>query len=97
MSAKALSGHRLLRRTCPLASQSGHSPVPQNRKPRRSEVSGSIANIWDLYAKSSRQIDLMILLLHQDFANLFGHRKLSKPLTLPDASAIIANGFVFIF
>jgi len=38
----------------------------------------------------------MILLLHEDLANLFRHREFSKRFTLPDAIAVIANGFVFI-
>jgi hypothetical protein len=36
----------------------------QKRKRRRSTCSGTISNIWNLYAKSSRQIDLVILFLH---------------------------------
>src|SRR5665647_542052 len=39
----------------------------------------------------------MILLLHEDLGNLFRHREFSKRFTLPDAIAVIANGFVFIF
>src|ERR1022692_4557813 len=39
----------------------------------------------------------MILLLHEDLANLFRHREFSKRFTLPDAIAVIANGFIFIF
>src|SRR6188472_4570264 len=38
----------------------------------------------------------MVLLLHQDLANLFSHRILSKRFTLRDSIAVIANGFVFI-
>jgi hypothetical protein len=38
----------------------------------------------------------MILLLHEDLANLFRHCVFSKRFTLPDAIAVIANGFVFI-
>ena len=38
----------------------------------------------------------MILLLHEDLANLFRHRVFPKLFTLPDAIAIIANGLVFI-
>src|SRR6266566_7799203 len=38
----------------------------------------------------------MVLLLHQNLANLFRHRIFSKRLALRDAIAIIANGFVFI-
>ena len=38
----------------------------------------------------------MVLLLHEDLANLFSHRKFSKRFTLRDAIAVITNGFVFI-
>src|ERR1700751_3002247 len=38
----------------------------------------------------------MVLLLHQNLADLFRHRIFSKRLALRDALAIIANGFVFI-
>jgi hypothetical protein len=34
------------------------------KEARRSALSGTITNIWNLYAKGSRQIDLVILLLH---------------------------------
>jgi hypothetical protein len=36
----------------------------------------------------------MILLLYEYLANLFGHRLFSKRFTVPNAIAIIANGFV---
>src|SRR5580698_10925993 len=57
---------------------------------------GTTVEVWNLFAKGSRQVDLMVLLLHQDLANLFRHRVFSKRFTLPDAIAVIANGFVFI-
>jgi hypothetical protein len=38
----------------------------------------------------------MVLLLHQDLANLFGHRIFAQRLALADAIAIITNGFIFI-
>src|ERR1700736_6476864 len=38
----------------------------------------------------------MILLLHEDLANLFRHRIFSKRFTLPAAIAVIASSFVFI-
>jgi hypothetical protein len=38
----------------------------------------------------------MVLLLHEDLANLFCHRIFSERLALPDAIAVIANSFVFI-
>ncbi len=58
---------------------------------------GTTANVWNFYAEGSGQINLMILLLHEDLANLFRHRVFSKLFTLPDAIAVIANGFIFIF
>ena len=39
---------------------------------------------------------MMVLLLHQDLANLFRHRVFSKRFTLRDAVAVITDGFVFI-
>ena len=38
----------------------------------------------------------MVLLLHEDLTNLFRHRVFSKRFTLPDAIAVIADGFVFV-
>ena len=38
----------------------------------------------------------MVLLLHEDLANLFSHRIFSKCFTLRDTIAVITNGFVFI-
>src|SRR6266550_9137213 len=38
----------------------------------------------------------MILLLHEDLANLFRHRVFSKHFTLPDAIAVIADGLVLV-
>ena len=49
-------------------------------------ASGIITDVWNRYAKRSRQIDLVILFLHENSTNLFRHRKLSKPFTLPDSA-----------
>ena len=38
----------------------------------------------------------MILLLHQDLANLLSHRIFSKRFTLWNAIAVITNGFIFV-
>ena len=38
----------------------------------------------------------MILLLHEDLANLFRHRLFPKRFTLPDAIAVIADGLVLV-
>ena len=54
------------------------------------------ADIRNFYAQGGGQINLMILLLHDDLANLLGHRVFAKRLTLPNSVAVIANGFIFI-
>src|SRR4030095_13744748 len=41
------------------------------------------AEVGDFYAKRRSQIDLVILLLHQDLTNLLRHRIFSKRFTLP--------------
>src|SRR5579862_919531 len=38
----------------------------------------------------------MVLLLHEDLANLFRHREFSKSFALPDAIAVIANGVALV-
>src|SRR5580704_14850734 len=38
----------------------------------------------------------MVLLLHEYLTNLFRHRIFFKRFTLPDAIAVVANGFVFV-
>src|SRR4030095_5237289 len=53
-------------------------------------------DVWNFFTEGSGQIDLMVLLLHEDLANLFSQRKFSKRFTLRDAIAVIANGFIFI-
>ena len=54
------------------------------------------ANIGNFFSEGSGQVDLMVLLLHKDLANLLRHREFTKSFALPDAIAIIADGFVFI-
>src|SRR5579862_3160476 len=54
------------------------------------------AKVRNSFAEGRGQIDLMILLLHQDLTNLFRHGIFSKHFTLPDAVAVIADGFVLI-
>src|SRR5579863_9877245 len=54
-------------------------------------------DVWNVLAQGGRQIYLMVLLLHQDSANLFRHGVFSQRFTLPDAIAVIANGFVLVF
>src|SRR5689334_5277190 len=57
---------------------------------------GTGIDVWNFFTEGGGQIDLMVLLLHEDLANLFSHRVFSKRFTLRDAIAVIANGFVFI-
>jgi hypothetical protein len=57
---------------------------------------GSATHVWNLFAKGRRQIDLMVLLLHEDLANLLGYRVFPKRFTLTDAVAVIADGLVFV-
>src|SRR4029450_13857445 len=54
------------------------------------------AKVRDFFAESLGEIDLMILFLYKDLANLLRYRVLAKALTLPDAIAVITNGFVFV-
>jgi hypothetical protein len=53
------------------------------------------ANVGNFFAEGSGQIDLMILFLHEDLANLFRHGIFSERFTLLDAIAVIADVFVF--
>ena len=49
-----------------------------------------------IFAKGGRQIDLVILLLDQDLADLLGQGKLPEMFALSDPSAIVANCLVFV-
>jgi hypothetical protein len=53
-------------------------------------------HVRDVDAERGREIDLVILLLGEDLADLFGERVFSERLALADAVAIIADGLVFI-
>src|SRR5882757_2015556 len=50
---------------------------------------GTTTDIRDFYPERGGQIDLMILLLHQNLPNLLGHRVFSKSFALPDTIAVI--------
>src|ERR1700747_1046099 len=54
------------------------------------------AKVWNVFAERGSQINLVVLLLHQNLTNLFRHCIFSERFALRDALAIIANGFVFI-
>ena len=53
-------------------------------------------DVWNFFTERSSQINLMILFLHQDLANLFSHRIFAERFTLRDAIAIITNGCILI-
>src|ERR1700734_4424777 len=55
-----------------------------------------LAHVRHLYPKRGGEIDLVILLLHQDFADLLGQGKFAERLALPDTVAIIAHGLVLV-
>src|SRR5271157_3343124 len=55
------------------------------------------ADIWNVFAESCRQVNLMVLLIDEDLPNLFGHREFAQMLTLADTLAIVADGFAFVF
>ena len=57
---------------------------------------GTGIDVWNFFTKGSGQIDLMVLLLHEDLANLLSHRIFPKRFTLWNAIAVITNGFIFI-
>jgi len=54
----------------------------------------SSSDIRDFFPEGGGQIDLMVLFVHQDLANLFRQGKFSQSFTLPDALAVISNGRV---
>src|SRR4029450_14037012 len=54
------------------------------------------AKVRDFFAESLGEIDLMILFLYQDLANLLRYRVLPKVFTLPDAIQVVTHGLVFI-
>jgi hypothetical protein len=43
-----------------------------------------------------REIDLMLLLLHKNLANLLGHRVFTQCFALPDACTVVADRLVFV-
>src|SRR5207302_4267265 len=55
------------------------------------------ANVRNFYAERCGYIDLVVLLLYKDLANLFRQSEFTKRFALPDAIAVITYGGVFIF
>src|SRR5580692_6713398 len=91
--------HSLLRRLM-LASPPAPPPPRFARSPSpaslRYAVADLLIHVRHLDAERCRQIDLVILLLHQAFADLLGHGEFAERLALPDAVAVTANGLVFV-
>jgi len=52
-------------------------------------VPESATHVWNLFAKGRRQIDLMVLLLHEDLTNLLGYRVFPKRFTLNREGGIL--------
>jgi hypothetical protein len=60
-------------------------------------TSFSIAEVWNFHAEGGGQIYLMVLLVHKDLADLFGHGELAQSFALTHSLPVIADGLVFIF
>ena len=60
-------------------------------------LSSYFANIGDFFTERSCQINLVILLVYEYLANLFGHGKFAKSLTLSNPRSIISNGLILVF
>src|SRR6516165_950846 len=50
----------------------------------------------DILAQSRRQVDLVFLLVHQDLADMLGHRELAQRLALTNAFAVVAYRSVLV-
>ncbi len=57
----------------------------------------SAGDIGHVLAERGRKVDLVVLFLRQDLADLFGHRKLAERLALTNAIAIVTDGLIFVF
>jgi hypothetical protein len=55
----------------------------------------SSSHVWNLNAQRGCQINLMILLLDENFPDLFCQREFANPLTLSDPLAIVARPSAF--
>src|SRR5215813_2800989 len=57
---------------------------------------GANAKVGNFFPEGSGQIDLMVLLLHEDLANLLRHRVFAKCFALPHAVAVVAYRLAFV-
>src|SRR5450755_1753284 len=51
------------------------------------------ADFRNILAQSCSQCDLVILFVHEDFANMFGHRKFTQSFALTNSVAIIPDSY----
>ena len=75
----------------PLAEREGHTP-PAPGYARSSRPS----HVGDVLAQRGRQVDLVLLLLDQDLADVLGHGVLAQRLALADALAVVADRLVLV-
>src|SRR5579864_5922629 len=54
------------------------------------------AKIGDVFSQSCSQIDLVVLLVHQNLPDLLGHGKLAQRFALTHPLTVIADGLVFV-
>src|SRR5277367_5369557 len=58
---------------------------------------GTATCVRNIFAEGGGQVDLMILLLHENLADLFGEGEFPKLFALANAVAVVANGFGLVF
>src|SRR5262245_24439516 len=63
---------------------------------RGSRLGPGPRDVGYLDAQRGRQVDLMLLLVDQDLADVFGHRELPERLALADALAVVADRLVLV-
>ena len=54
------------------------------------------AHVGDVFAEGGGEVDLVILFLDKDLADLFGHGEFAEGFALAYALAIVADGLVFV-
>src|ERR1700722_7958465 len=55
-----------------------------------------LAHVGDVFAEGGGEVDLVVLFLDEDLADLFGHGEFAEGFALADAVAVVADGFVFV-
>src|SRR5262249_43343872 len=56
----------------------------------------NVRDLGHLAAQRRGQVDLVLLLVDEDLADLFSHRVLAQGLALADAPAVVADGLVLV-